>query len=57
MTRIKTKTFFTIHNINCTKEVIDKYNNGWTLEEIKKWTEFIKENFEKEKKAFNETRK
>ena len=56
MTRIKTKTFFAIHNIQCTEEVMQKYNMWWTLDEIKKWQEYIKENYEAEKKAFNQTR-
>jgi len=56
MTRIKTRTFFAMHNIVCTEEAIEKYNDGWTLDEIKKWDEYIRKNYEEEIRCFNEIR-
>ena len=52
MTRIKKLKFFAIHNIDCTEANIEKYDNWWTLAEIKKGKEFRRLNFEKEVKMF-----
>ena len=52
MTRVKYKTFFALHWLSCDDEIITKYKNWRTLEELRRWEEFIKNNFEKEKKAF-----
>jgi len=52
MTRIKSKKFFSMHNIEITSDVIRKYKSWWTLEEIRVWKEFIIENFQAEVKAF-----
>ena len=55
MTRVKTTTFFELHDLDCTDETMDKYNNGWTLSEIKAWVEFVAQGYNAEVKAFRQT--
>jgi len=57
MTRVKTETFFELHDLQCTEEVKEKYSKGWTLSEIKAWVEFVAEWFEEEVKAFKQIQK
>jgi hypothetical protein len=54
MTRVKSYKFFSLYNIECTSEVIEKYNNGWTLSELKAGKQFISEAYEDEVKAFKQ---
>lgn len=46
--RVNREKFFKINNIEYIQENIDKYNNGWTFSEIKKWEEFIIEDYKKD---------
>jgi len=55
MTRVKKKHFFECYDIAYNNKNVMRYENGWTLQEIKQWKEYIMEWYEKEVKAFKKT--